>query len=220
MRIFSAKFFSRHCLLLSVLIHLFFFSSFTVVWLKAPKFKKPPGMYVPSYVYEKSAASTRPSQAKVEPEPVKKQLEQLAEQPKPVESEKIALPNTNNPRSVNQMRIQTSSKKSEPIHLVGDKKVLPKPLIKLLAKALSAHLMYPKIATDFNVRGIAYVGFSLHPNGDVTDVAIVKSSQAGVLDEEALAAVRAISPVKDITPYVDKKRFMVVGIIFNARGGV
>lgn len=118
-------------------------------------------------------------------------------------------------RHASQAWTNTSTKVTEAINLVGDKKVVPKPLIILLGKALAKHLVYPKIAVDFKLRGMSFVGFVLHPDGTLSNVQLIQSSKAGVLDDEAIAAVSAISPVKNVNEYVDKPKKLVVGIIFD-----
>jgi len=102
----------------------------------------------------------------------------------------------------------------EPLHLIGESKIVP-PLIKILARALSRHLFYPRVAAEFNLRGVVLVGFVLHPEGYVTGAKVVKSSGAGVLDDAARDAVGAMSPIGDVHEFVGIPEFMVVGIIFG-----
>jgi TonB family protein len=98
--------------------------------------------------------------------------------------------------------------------LIGDKKI-DKPLLTLLGKALTAHLVYPKPAIDLNVKGTSVIGFLLYPNGQVSDVQLLRTSRADVLDKAALAAASAIAPVQHAAHYIDKPKFMVIGIIFE-----
>ena len=84
-----------------------------------------------------------------------------------------------------------------------------------MGQAIGRQLIYPRIAMDFNLRGVAYVGFTLRPDGYVTNVKLVKSSNAGVLDDEAVRAISSISPVRGVDPYVKEPKFMIVGIIFG-----
>lgn len=189
----------------SLLLHLALLFGLVFTWVGYPTpHKKPPSMYVPSYAYEPQPSQYAPAmqEQKQVPPPDKNGLE------KPV-------PNAVQIRRASQVQTRTSTKVAEAINLVGDKKTVPQPLIILLGKALAAHLVYPKIAIDFRVHGKAYIGFVLHPDGTLTNVQLVQSSQAGVLDEEAVAAVKAMSPVKNVNTYVDKPRPLVVGIIFD-----
>jgi periplasmic protein TonB len=107
-------------------------------------------------------------------------------------------------------------KDEDNLDLIGNSKIV-KPLAKLLGKALTAHLVYPKIAIDFNLEGKTLVGFNLAPDGTVRDVQIVQSSGAQVLDKAALQAVKAMSPVPGVSAYVEKEEFLVIGIIFSAQ---
>ena len=100
------------------------------------------------------------------------------------------------------------------VHLIGEKKS-DDPLIKLLGKAISARLVYPRIAADFNLKGTSYIGFTLHPNGELSGIRIMQSSGTDVLDNAALNGIRAISPLGGANQYVPKERFLVVGIIFK-----
>lgn len=108
----------------------------------------------------------------------------------------------------------TNPQDEEPLHLIGESKIVP-PLIKILARALSRHLQYPRVAAEFNLRGTVLVGFVLHPEGYVTGARVVQSSGAGVLDDAARDAVGAMSPVGDVHEYVPAPEYLVVGIIFG-----
>jgi TonB family protein len=160
-------------------------------------------MYVPSYTYNEPSSSytSQPAPQKI--------------MPTKSSDDKPAISTAAQVRHASQALTSTSTKVTEAIHLVGDKKSVPQPLIKLLGKALAAHLIYPKIAIDFKLHGTAFVAFILHPDGTLTNVQLVQSSLAGVLDDEAVMAVSAISPLKNVNPYVAQARPMVVGIIFN-----
>jgi protein TonB len=110
--------------------------------------------------------------------------------------------------------VKISQNKEEPVHLIGDKKV-SKSLIVLLGKAITAHLLYPKSAMDLNVQGTSYIGFLLYPDGRVSDIKILKTSSAEILDKAAYTAVNAIAPVKHVETYIQKPEFIVFGIIFG-----
>ncbi len=106
------------------------------------------------------------------------------------------------------------SPETEPVHLIGDKKI-DRPLLTLLGKALTKHLIYPKSAIDLNVKGTAVIGFLLYPDGHITDVQLLRTSRAEVLDSAALSAANAIGPVSHISQYLDKPKWMIIGIIFQ-----
>lgn len=119
-------------------------------------------------------------------------------------------------KNVSHEQIQTvhAQQATEAINLVGNKQI-KKPLLALLGRALARTLVYPKIAMDFNLRGIAYVGFNLTPDGQVFDVNLMQSSGASVLDQAAIKGVTAIAPLRDVEQFLKEKKFIVVGIIFK-----
>lgn len=198
----------------SILLHLLFFSSFFVIAVHPIKQReKPPGLFVPSYIYQKQTSElTVPKQDLIK-----------QKSPKGIEKPKLSTNQTAlHPASVKTTKFDKQSKMleiskptaEEPIHLIGENKIV-KPLIKLIGQALTAHLVYPKIAIDFFIRGIVYVGFLLHPDGTITDVKLLQSSGAGVLDEAALTAINAISPLKNTDQYLPAPDFLTIAIIFG-----
>lgn len=193
---------------LALLLHLLVFMSVSMVWVSQAKPEEKPDLYIPSYAYheDKSAAAFQQKS-------VQKQEEVV-----PTSKNGINKP-VFNQREVrfNQMMDLSSSKNSEPVHLVGDNKKTPKPLIILLGKALTKQLVYPRGAIDLNVRGVSVIGFMLHPDGQVTDIQLLKSSSADILDQAALSAANAISPVKDVGLYIKEPEPIIFGIIFGGR---
>lgn len=192
--------------LLSLLLHMALLFSLVFIWISQPNKQpdKKPSMYVPSYTYQNQSSPSLQQQSLQKKMPADKSGQ-----------EKPAISTATQVRNASQSSTSTSTQVTEAIHLVGDKKTVPKPLIKLLGKALAAHLVYPKIAMDFKLHGMAFVGFVLNPDGTLVDISLVKSSHAGILDDEAIAAVSAISPVKNVSAFVDKPKPLVVGIIFE-----
>lgn len=199
-RIFSQnKVLFRTCLVLSVLWHLFLMVGFSTSWQFSPKSQKNPDDYVPSYFYHEDASAPKPQQQAMAWE--KKQIAANGlEKPLPKQN-----PN---------QQTSTPANASEPVHLLGDKKA-DKPLLIILGKAITARLVLPKVAVDFGLRGTAYVSFVIHPDGQITDVQLVKSSGTQVLDEAAVAGISAISPVTKIIPYVKEIMPVTLGIIFG-----
>ena len=188
--------------------------------------------YVPSYVEQSKAQTPAPAEpvqmAKqeepkkpVEKKPIeaaKNGIEKPVSPIKQVASTTKQIPKKPAARSVNSAPQKITeaiiNDNHESMHLIGESKII-KPLIKILARALSEHLVYPKIAQDFNLRGTVLVGFTLHPQGYVTETKIVKSSGAGVLDDAAREAVNGMSPVMGVGDIMQKPEFLVVGIIFG-----
>jgi TonB family protein len=221
----SARIMQRYSLWLVILCHFLLFAGFSFVWVSAPKLieeKERPSLYIPSYVYHNETAPVTTPLPKQENTPLAKP----AEKPVPVTETAKTLPISNNgiekptPAQVRQsLNINhpidiSRSPETEPVHLIGDKK-MDKPLLTLLGKALTAHLVYPKSAIDLNVRGTSIIGFVLYPNGQVSNVQLLRTSRAEVLDRAALAAANAIAPVGNVAKYLNKPKFMVIGIIFE-----
>lgn len=202
-----------HTFWLSLLFHVLLFMSFTFVWVFTPQPEEKPAYYVPSYVARNESNPVTPPTPPPEPQSVPAPQKNIPVAENGIHK-KPDIPETPHMPNANQMTKMVSSKESQGLHLVGDKK-LDKPLIKLLGMAISAHLSYPKIAADFNVRGLVGVGFTVYPDGHVTDIQLVKSSGADVLDRAALAAVGAISPVQGVGQFLPEAKFLVVGFIFD-----
>jgi len=190
-------------LFVAVLLHLLLLGTIILV-IHPAAIKKAP-VYIQSYFYDEEAAKAAP-RAKPTPTP--------AENPLPTSRQGIEKPAKPQSVELNQVIRTSANTDSQPVHLVGDKK-LDKPLLAILGKALTAHLVYPKIALDFNLRGVSIVGFTLSPDGRVSAVELLKSSQADLLDQAALSAVREMSPVSGVNTYISKPEPVVIGIIFG-----
>lgn len=219
-------------LIISILFHLMLLMAFTVRFAffqtNAIEIEKPPELILPSYVSQEPVQPPVPLTPKPSDLPeIKKGMEtpiqaakktEKVQPPKEVSKKQPEAPAKpqveSKPKPKNNSMDRAKSDISEAVHLVGEKKEV-QPLIEILGKALAARLQYPRMAIDFNLMGTSYIGFTLHPNGLVTGAKVVKSSGAGVLDDAALAGVKAISPVQLVGPYVEKPKYMVVGIIFE-----
>ncbi len=220
MRVSPGRIVQRYSLAIAVLFHLLLLFGMTyVVTIRLQEHRKP-GLDIPpaieSYVYNNAVNSPaeQPQVPKLPGQQINAAVRQHdAQRPNPVASN-ADRPDLSMLRKVKQFNVMNVSRKTEPVHLIGDKNVAA-PLLVLLGKALTARLVYPKIAIDFNVRGLVLVGFVLHPDGTISDSQLVRSSGAGVLDNEAMRALNAISPVPDVSPYLNEPRFLVIGILFG-----
>lgn len=228
----------RHTVWLSLLAHLLLFSGFSIIYLQhhpLPSASAPPS--IPSYLSEDSpppAAPPAPEENIQKAEPAPEPVPEPIPEQKPVEKEEgisTAKPKQakaqqpakpaepQKPRKVTFDRNAvpeniTNPMDNEPLQLVGESKII-KPLVKILARALSKTLRYPRVAADFNLSGVVLIGFTLDPNGYVTHAKVVQSSGAGVLDDAAVQAVGSMSPVGDVHAYVKTPEFLVIGIIFG-----
>jgi TonB family protein len=198
------------CMVIALVLHLFIFLGFTLTWHSTPSDQPTPDSYVPAYVQEHLPALlpvTSENQANFS-KPLDKQG--LA-QPKKQAATPVIPTNSELKKTVFTKHRETVA---EEVNLIGNKK-MDAPLLKLLGKALSAHLSYPKPAIDFNLKGLVTVGFMLHPDGNITDIKLVGSSSAGVLDQASLLALHAITPVAGVAPLLKEPTYLVVGFMFG-----
>ncbi len=196
----------------AVLLHLLIFLFFSYVWVHQVKHQDNADIYIPSYAYHESA------QKAVEQNIPKNQpAKEVPNKKIPTSKYGIEKP-VFDQREVrfNQVMDISPKKSTEPVHLIGDNSKTPQPLIIILGKALTAKLLYPKSAIDLTIGGVSVIGFVLHPDGQVTDVRLLKSSRADVLDEAAIFAASHISPVKNVGPYVKEPMPIVFGIVFGS----
>lgn len=220
----------EHALWLSLLGHFLFFGSFIlVIHFTADKAPPLPSAAVSAYAVTAMAMPTPAvTPSPPTPTPIKTQEKSLkktkdivekpmkavatpkpAAQAKPLQGKReIRFSKASPPIDL------TNPYDREPLHLVGESKIVP-PLVRILARAIGQHLYYPRVAAEFNLRGVVLVGFVLHPEGYITDVRVVKSSDAGVLDDAARDGVAAVATVGQVSEYVDKPEFLVIGVIFG-----
>jgi TonB family protein len=196
----------------AAILHLLIFLFFSYVWVQQVKRQENAETYIPSYAYQESAQKTV-EQTTPKNQPAK----EIPKKDIPTSKNGIEKP-VFDQREVrfNQVMDISSKKSSEPVHLIGDNSKTPQPLIIILGKALTAKLLYPKSAIDLNIGGVSVIGFVLHPDGQVTDVRLLKSSRADVLDEAAVFAASHISPVRNVGPYVKEPMPIVFGIVFGS----
>lgn len=200
------KMLQRHSFWLALGLHMLALLTATIVLINPHVPEPRPEVNIPSYVYHETLqAPAEKSQPKSNPP----QPQNGFEKPQPNEPEQTQEGNT-----TSQMQVINISKPSEPVHLIGDK-TIDAPLLTLIGKALTRQLIYPKIALDFNIRGTPLIGFLLHPDGTISDVQLVRSSGAGVLDSEAIRAALSISPLKHVNAYLQEPKYLVIGIIFG-----
>lgn len=213
---------------LSVLLHLLLLLSFILAVTFRPKetYKKPPHMYVPSYVYKGAISPTSIKQTvskSNQQKPIRQeQKQQKVTEDEPLPTEKNGLRRQSILSSSFQIlqqeqinAIRTSLANTEPIYLVGDENEAPDPLIKLMGRALSAHFEYPRLAGEMGIKGRVIIGLTLHPEGYFTDVQILKSSNNDDLDAAALYAVNKAPRVDGIQHFLPEPKHFVVGFIFR-----
>ncbi len=102
---------------------------------------------------------------------------------------------------------------TQPLHMIGDK-LLDDPLKELLGHAITRHLFYPEVAKELYLRGTVTIGLTLHPNGQITGVKLLKTSKERLLDLAALSAVKEASPVNHVNLYLKEPKYLVINILF------
>ena len=195
---------SKRTLWLSILLHLLLLAVviFHFNYPMTMRLEEKPALYIPSYTYSEPSQPTQVAQNQQTKPSSKNGIE------KPVKQEVLA-------DSADSKEALQYSKNEQGVHFIGQKK-LNDPLIKLLGIALSAHLIYPPSAVDFRVTGVVHVGFVIHPNGQVTNIQILKSSGVGVLDDAAMTAATMMGIVRGVEQYLSKPKFIAIGIVFRA----
>ena len=96
--------------------------------------------------------------------------------------------------------------------VVGDR---ANELSQFVYEAINQHKRYPYLARKQRREGRVKLNFVMHPDGKVTDVAIVQSSDFTVLDNAAKQAVEAISPFALAAEYLTVQHLYNVDIDFR-----
>lgn len=212
---------------LSLLLHALFFCFITtnIIFSQQEKPKKSPNLYVPSYVYTGKIAPAIQSrmvaqkeqptiQKKTYTEPAK---QEMAVQPKQSNASKKSLlaASLDALRDETRQNVMNANKNNEPIYLVGEENAVSDPLIELLGKALSANFAYPRMAGEFGIQGRVVVRLTLHPEGFLSDVEMLESSNNRDLDAAALYAVNSAPTIIGADRFLGKPRRFVIGFIFK-----
>ncbi len=92
---------------------------------------------------------------------------------------------------------------------------IDEPLLRLLTKATAERLIYPQIAVALRQTGLVKLRFYIYPSGQITQISLLKSSGFDPLDNAALDAVRAMSPVRNVNVYLKKPKFITAYIHFS-----
>lgn len=88
-------------------------------------------------------------------------------------------------------------------------------LRKFVYEAINRQKNYPYMARRQHREGLVKLNFVMHPNGNVTDIAIVESSRFDILDKAAMQAVESISPFHLAAEYLTMQQHYDVGIDFR-----
>lgn len=205
------------------------------------KTKKSPELYIPSYVYHGAMTpppQSTPIQSKLEQKtetPSQPAAEPLTQK---IENKSGTLPAREKNVSVSKQHpfqqksvldmsrsfiqhqqvdaaLDRLNNTEPPILLVGDKHAIVDPLVKLVARSLSAHFRYPQIEGTFGARGIVYIELVIHPEGYFSDVQIVQPSDIQDFNTAALYAVNTAPTAVGVDKFLPQPKRFVVGFIFE-----
>ena len=105
-------------------------------------------------------------------------------------------------------RAQTTSAATSP-------QVIHSKLQALLHDDLQEHLLYPASAQDMQIQGTVTVGFTVLPQGTITDIKIIHSSGDTILNSAAKNTVKWISPFLPAKKHLQHPSAFVVNIVFS-----
>jgi TonB family protein len=219
--------------LLSLLLHLLFsLGVVTVITNELPEKKKnTPAPSVPSYVYK--STHTPPYVPKyTQSTPNVKQAHKNTTSPTQTQQTEKSQPTSRyglkhaKQKSIMEMtrdvirqdqvtQTMTNLENIEPMLMIGDHSSAPDPFLQALGHSLSANLNYPKMEGELGGRGRVLVAMVLHPEGNFTNVQIVRSSENSNFDAAALYAVNKAPPVAGANRFLSKPKYFVVGFIFE-----
>ncbi|MCW8956676.1 MAG: energy transducer TonB [Gammaproteobacteria bacterium] len=88
-------------------------------------------------------------------------------------------------------------------------------LMQLVYQAINKYKAYPYMARRLGQQGKVTLKFVMHPDGLVTDVVVIGSSQYSVLDNAARQAVSAISPFAMAADYLSYEKVFDIAVDFR-----
>lgn len=88
-------------------------------------------------------------------------------------------------------------------------------LLALLHEAIQKQQEYPISAQQMGRQGRVTVSFILKPNGQITQLHIVRSSETASLDEAALSAVSKAAPFIGVDKYFTRPQVYSIDVVFD-----
>ncbi len=89
-----------------------------------------------------------------------------------------------------------------------------KGLLALLHAAIQDKQQYPTNALQIKRQGRVMVGFTLYPNGAISNLQLIQSCGTDTLDAAALAAVRLAAPFKQVDTYLKAAEAFSIEVVF------
>lgn len=138
-----------------------------------------------------------PPRDELPPEPQKAREEPVTptplEEEAPVQQEPLAAPLK--PEPIPESLAEKPSKKVDPGARTGEtERESVFRYRDAVKQRLEAARRYPRIARQRGIEGTAVVFFTIQPDGSIRNLAIVRSSGSGLLDDEVIATVRRATP--------------------------
>jgi len=202
-KLISAAFlisFSGHCLLLGV-------PGFNQRLL--PEIKKAEDVHDIKISFEKDRPALLPKIDIMGQEKKFKKVEQKLEQPKP-ELSTQPIPDKLTIQQIHREHIE------EKINVVNPDKDIMLRYQDMVKQRIEEARRYPLWAKKQGLEGIAYLYFTILPNGMGRDVRVVSSSGSKILDEEAIATVKRACPFHPVPKEISRSPIsMTVAIVFS-----
>lgn len=218
----------RYCFLLALLLHLLLLLSFSISIILTRNFEKYYQPYdeslkkkdftvLPAYIYQSSQETPIKK-----PSPTQELTQKYTQEINTDKKIETSINGTEKPVQENMQQAQAVSQqtpkaqlKQKPNESSTAEKNSQDPLLKLLYMATAEHLVYPSVAQDFRVAGTVRVRFLVYPDGHLANITLIKSSGMGYYDDAVIAAVNAMSPVRNVNLYISKPKYVVAVIVFG-----
>lgn len=97
---------------------------------------------------------------------------------------------------------------------IGNNENVPE-LLALLHAAIEQHKQYPATAMEMEREGTVTLRFTLYRDGNIQDLEIQKSSGTASLDTAAIEAVKAATPFKNISKYLQQPQNYQIDVVFE-----
>lgn len=199
--------------LLSILLHLLLILTFTMIMYFQPEkiVEKSPHFYTPAYTYTGAMTPHLHSQSGHESH----RKEAISPDSNTGSPQKSILALSKSVLHQDQIKtVMSQLKNVEPILLIGDTNTPPDPLIKMMARSLSAHFKYPQFEGNIGARGRVIVSLVLHPEGYFSDIQIMRSSDNQNFDAAALYTINKAPLVNGANMFISQPKYFVIGFIF------
>ena len=88
-------------------------------------------------------------------------------------------------------------------------------VVSIIYKQLNNHFTYPKIAQKRNWQGQVIISFRLNRDGNIQNIKIMHSSGYGILDQAAVASLKKVGQLPQITTLLNSGMEIQMPIIYQ-----